>query len=67
LSDRNIALLFQQDGWPGHLGDSLPVPDHDNEDAGSEERLHGKPNLGEATVLMNALESYIERDIIVTS
>lgn len=53
---REISLLLQQDRRSGHQGDSPPVPDHDDEDAGGEEGLHGKPDLGEATVLVDSLE-----------
>lgn len=49
------ALLFQQHGRSAHEGDPSPVPDHDDEDAGCEECLHGKPHFGEASVLMDAL------------
>lgn len=49
------ALLLQQHRRSAHEGDPSPVPDHDDEDAGCEECLHGKPHLGEASVLMDAL------------
>lgn len=50
------ALLFQEDGRSGHEGDASPVPDHNDEDAGRKKSLHGKPDLGETSILMNALE-----------
>lgn len=53
--DEGAALLLQQDRRSAHEGDASPVPDHDDEDAGCEERLHGKPNFCEASVLMDAL------------
>ena len=53
---RQTELLLQQYGGPGHEGDPSPVPDEDDEDAGGEEGLHGKPDLGEASVLVDALQ-----------
>ncbi len=54
-TDEGAALLLQQHRRSAHEGDPSPVPDHDDEDAGSEECLHGKPYFGEASVLMDAL------------
>lgn len=53
---RRELLLLQQHRRSAHEGDPSPVPDHDDEDAGCEECLHGKPHFGEASVLMDALE-----------
>ena len=54
-NSRDDGLLLQQHGGSGQEGDPSPVPDHDDEDAGREERLHGKPHFRESSVLMDAL------------
>lgn len=55
LLETDEALLLQQHRRSAHEGDPSPVPDHDDEDAGCEECLHGKPHFSEASVLMDAL------------
>lgn len=56
-SNNGSRLLLQQNRRSVHEGDPPPVPDHDDEDAGRQERLHGKPHLGEASVLVDALQA----------
>lgn len=55
------ALLLQQHRRSAHESDAPPVPDHDDEDAGGEESLHGKPDFGETPVLVDALWNRIEK------
>ncbi len=49
------VLLLQQHRRSAQEGDPSPVPDHNDEDAGCEKSLHGKPYLSKASVLMDAL------------
>lgn len=56
IQNEGVVLLLQQHRRSPHEGDPSPVPDHDDEDAGCEECLHGKPNFGEASILVDALE-----------
>lgn len=55
LLETDEALLLQQHRRSAHEGDPSPVPDHDDENAGCEECLHGKPHFSEASILMDAL------------
>ena len=53
---QNQLLLLQKHWGSGHHGDPPPIPHHNDEDAGREEGLHGKPHLGEASILVDSLE-----------
>lgn len=54
--DLNQFLLFQKYRGTGHHGYPSPIPHHNDEDAGCEEGLHSKPDLSEASILVDSLD-----------
>lgn len=59
--------LLQQNRSARHQRDPPPVPDHDDQNAGGEEGLHGKPHFCKASVLVDTLgRNKVQCDICMT-